>query len=172
MQRQIQKLSIFKTSDLLNKLVIYQNLYSVSRVTAVATGKHTYFYKHNLNRTYNNKRHRIKFIPTLLQPASMTECISTATTPQSQSPSCYKIPHFLTHTPCGREFFLVSCSIQSLFLHCEILPSKICSSLWGSDYVQTLLFTCAFAASSHLHDTAASTPREASLLQIVLLNCN
>lgn len=76
MQRQIQKLSIFKTSDLLNKLTVYQNLYSVSRVTAVTTGKHTYFHMHDLNRTYNNQRHRIKFIPTLLQPAGMTECAS------------------------------------------------------------------------------------------------
>lgn len=51
MQKQIQKPSIFKTSDLVNKLMIYQNLYSLSRVTAVTTGKHTYFHMHNLNRT-------------------------------------------------------------------------------------------------------------------------
>lgn len=43
MQRQIQKHSIFKTSDLLNKLMIYQNLYPVSSGNRRQhpTGKHT-----------------------------------------------------------------------------------------------------------------------------------
>ena len=148
MQRQIQKHSILKISDLLNKLVIYRNLYSVSRGNCCqrTTGKHTYFHAHCLNKRDNNKRHRTKFIPALLQPSLHDwVCISTATVLGHNSsvssshsyPALLNFLQYLTLVPCGREFFW-SIVLYKVFSYtvCKILPSEISAlSLWDSNSV-------------------------------------
>lgn len=147
MRRQIQKHSILKISDLLNKLMIYQNLYSVSRSNCCqhTTGKHTYFHAHYVNKRDNNKRHKSKFIPTLLQLACMIESASQlplrimlVSVLVTKLSSCFKLPTVFDTSSLWQGILLVNSILYKVFSYtvCKILPSEISVlSLWDSNSV-------------------------------------